>query len=826
MNKKQRSVVLVTGSAGAIGSALVAKLKQHYTVIGTDRPGMDCDLEMDITSPQSITAACKKMKKEHGEKLAAVVHLAAYFDFSGEPHPLYENVNVRGTENLIKGFQSFDIERFIYSSTMLVHQPGVVGEIIDEQAPLAPRWPYPQSKLDAEHMIHRHHGDMPYLILRLAGLYDDRSCVPTLANQIARIFEHDAKSVLYAGDSRAGQSFIHLNDMLALFQAAIAKRNELPEQCEILAGEPETISYQELQNEIGRLIHGSRQWSTLQLPKPLAKAGAWLQEKSEPVVPDQLDHGEKPFIRPFMVDMASDHYALNIGKATELLNWQPKHKVINVLPSIISALKDDPLTWYRQHGITPPSWMETAEELEQNPHELRQQYEKKYRATHKEFLWAHLLNIAMGLWLLTSPMTLGYQSTAMMISDLASGVAVVVLGIFALSPKPILRFSRLALGAIGLWLLFAPLVFWAPTAAAYLNGTIIGTLVIGFALLARPFPGVSPIASETGPEIPPGWNFSPSAWIQRFPIIALAFVGFFISRYLAAYQLGHVDAVWEPFFPGALADGKNGTEEIITSSVSKAWPVPDAGIGSLTYLLEILTGMIGSNKRWRTMPWLVLLFGFMIVPLGAISITFIIIQPIILNTWCTLCLIAAAAMLLQIPYSFDEIVATLTFLRRRAKLGKPWMQILFTGDTDEGSHVKTDKDIDDIERPGREILKDMVGVGGGVSAPWHLRACLLIGIWLMFTRITLGNDGNMANADHLVGALVVTITVTAFAEVMRSIRFLNIFLGMSLLITPFIFSTSMVSIVSTFLCGLALIGFSLPRGKIENPYGQWSKVIL
>ncbi|QGX41632.1 vitamin K epoxide reductase family protein [Permianibacter aggregans] len=826
MNKKQRSVVLITGSAGAIGSALVAKLKRHYTVIGTDRPGTDCDLEMDITSPQSITAACKKMKKEHGEKLAAVVHLAAYFDFTGEPHPLYENVNVHGTENLIKGLQSFDIERFIYSSTMLVHEPGVVGETIDEQAPLAPRWPYPQSKLDAENMIHRHHGDMPYLILRLAGLYDDQTCVPTLANQIARIFEHDAKSVLYAGDSRAGQSFIHLNDMLALFQAAIAKRNELPDQCELLAGEPETISYQELQNEIGRLIHGSRQWSTLQLPKPLAKAGAWLQEKSEPVVPDQLDYGEKPFIRPFMVDMASDHYALNIGKASELLDWQPKHKVINVLPSIISALKDDPLTWYRQHGITPPSWMETAEELEQNPHELRQQYEKKYRATHKEFLWAHVLNIAMGLWLLTSPMTLGYQSTAMMISDLASGVAMLVLGIFALSPKPILRFSRWALGAVGLWLLFAPLVFWAPTAAAYLNGTIIGTLVIGFALLARPFPGVSPIASETGPEIPPGWNFSPSAWIQRFPIIALAFVGFFISRYLAAYQLGHVDAVWEPFFPGALTDGKNGTEEIITSSVSKAWPVPDAGIGSLTYLLEILTGMIGSNKRWRTMPWLVLLFGFMIVPLGAISITFIIIQPIILNTWCTLCLIAAAAMLLQIPYSFDEIVATLAFLRRRAKLGKPWMQILFTGDTDEGSPVKTDKDIDDIERPGREILKDMVGVGGGVSAPWHLCACLFIGVWLMFTRITLGNDGNMANADHLVGALVVTITVTAFAEVMRSIRFLNIFLGMSLLITPFIFSTSMVSIVSTLLCGLALIGFSLPRGKIENPYGQWSKVIL
>ncbi len=125
----------------------------------------------------------------------------------------------------------------------------------------------------------------------------------------------------------------------------------------------------------------------------------------------------------------------------------------------------------------------------------------------------------------------------------------------------------------------------------------------------------------------------------------LAFVGFYISRYMAAYQLGHTDAVWDPFFTGTV-EGKNGTEDIITSRVSEAWPVPDAGLGATTYMLEILTGLVGSQRRWRTMPWLVALFGFLIVPLGIISITFIIIQPIIIGTWCTLCLIAAAAMLI------------------------------------------------------------------------------------------------------------------------------------------------------------------------------------
>ena len=30
-------------------------------------------------------------------------------------------------------------------------------------------------------------------------------------------------------------------------------------------------------------------------------------------MPDAIDQGEAPFIRPFMIEMADDHYALDIG---------------------------------------------------------------------------------------------------------------------------------------------------------------------------------------------------------------------------------------------------------------------------------------------------------------------------------------------------------------------------------------------------------------------------------------------------------------------------------------------------------------------------------
>jgi Vitamin K epoxide reductase family. len=196
----------------------------------------------------------------------------------------------------------------------------------------------------------------------------------------------------------------------------------------------------------------------------------------------------------------------------------------------------------------------------------------------------------------------------------------------------------------GIWLLLAPLVFWSPDASAYVNDTLIGALVIAFSVLIPMMPGKAHhmVMMQPGPDLPPVWSYNPSTWLQRAPIIALAFVGFFISRYLAAYQLGYIDSVWDPFFG-------DGTKRILESEVSRAWPISDAGFGALAYMLEALSGFMGGVRRWRTMPWMVGMFGFLVIPLGATSIVLIILQPLMVGTWCTLCLITAAAMLIMIP---------------------------------------------------------------------------------------------------------------------------------------------------------------------------------
>ncbi|MEO3997275.1 NAD(P)-dependent oxidoreductase [Mesorhizobium sp. CAU 1732] len=363
MAKSEKPVVLITGAAGGIGTALASELQPDYAIVGLDMEGKQADFplaDVDLSDAASVRKALETIAETHGRAFAAVIHLAAYFDFTGEDNPLYQSVNVDGTKHLLDALQEFEVERFIYSGTMLVHRAGKPGETIDEDAPLDPQWAYPISKAKAEDAIRAHHGKIPYALLHLAGLYDDESAVPTLAHQITRIYERDLKSRLYSGDKRAGQSFIHRDDMMRLFRLAVEKRNELPADVTLLAGEEDAIAYEDMQDRIGQLIHGKNEWATISVPKPIAKVGAWIEEKAEPIIPDAIDKGEKPFIRPFMIDMASDHYSLDISRARTLLGWEPRRGILETLPSIVAALKASPAEWYEKHGITPPSSLESA----------------------------------------------------------------------------------------------------------------------------------------------------------------------------------------------------------------------------------------------------------------------------------------------------------------------------------------------------------------------------------------------------------------------------------------------------------------------------------
>jgi nucleoside-diphosphate-sugar epimerase len=824
----ERPLVLITGADGNIGHSLARALAADYQIVGLDRSDErdrgPAIIEIDITSPRSVKSAMDSIGHDHGYTIAAVIHLVAFFDFTGEPNPLYDKVNVDGTRNLLEALEGFKAERFIYASTMLVHAPTDPGESINENTPFDPQWEYPKSKKKVEDLI-RSEARMPFAILRLAGIYDEESAVPTLSNQITRIYERDFQSHFYAGPLDAGQSMLHRDDMIDAIRRTVERRATLPPDAEILVGEPEALGYAALQNQIGKLIHGADRWATIRLPAPLAKFGAAAQNAAEPLIPDAIDQGETPFIQPFMIGMADDHYSLDISRAESWLGWQPEHRLESELPAMIKRLKNDPASWYAKNGLKPPQWLaDAANEDMTEPETLRREVEAQRIKQHRATRWTHFINIALACWLITQPPLIGIENSFHAWSEVAAGLALLVTATASLSWR--FGIARWASAAIGMIIMALPILFVTPNAAAYLSSTLIGGVVFGLAVCARPEVGPSIIASRRSPEIPPDWSFNPSSWTQRLPVIALAIVGLLFSRYLAAYQMGHIDSVWEPFFAGNPADPQNGTEEIISSSVSKAWPVPDAAVGAFVYMLEVLTGIVGGRARWRTMPWLVLAFGLLIVPLGIFSVGFIIIQPIVIGTWSTLALIGAAAMLIQIPYSIDELAASMSFIRRRVKVGRSFLRVLLFGDADEVAphgECRLTRIEHEFDRGPGAILKEMWT--GAVNLPWNLLLVGAIGISFLFTRLTLGAEGTLADADHLLGALVVTVLAVAAAEICRAARFALVPLGLALAAAPFLFGGEAMHLIVSLAGGLAIAVLALPRGLITENYGSLNRII-
>lgn len=421
--------------------------------------------------------------------------------------------------------------------------------------------------------------------------------------------------------------------------------------------------------------------------------------------------------------------------------------------------------------------------------------------------WAHGVAIVLlGIWLITNPFALTYGNTVLNTSDVISGMIMVALAVVALVRRSM--WAPWANSLVGVWLLFAPLVFTAPTAAAFANDTLAGALVITFAILMPGMPGMRMI---DGPEVPKGWSYNPSSWPQRAPIIALAFLAFFLSRQMSAFQLGYTHSVWEPFF-------NPGTKGVLNSTVSRSLPISDAGVGAVAYILEGLMGFMGDKQRWRTMPWMVTFFGILVVPLGVASITLIILQPLSVGTWCTPCLVAALAMLIMIALTLDEVVAMIQFLIQAHREGQPLWKIFWLG----GALKETSTDT----LPVHPDVLTGSAMGWGVTLPWTLVVTTVLGLWLMASPAVLHTSGNVADSDHLVGALVITVAVIAFAEVGRTARFINIGFGAWLIAAPWLLNGGTAASKWTGITvGLLLIMATVRRGPINERYGTYDRAI-
>lgn len=161
--------------------------------------------------------------------------------------------------------------------------------------------------------------------------------------------------------------------------------------------------------------------------------------------------------------------------------------------------------------------------------------------------------------------------------------------------------------------------------------------------------------------MPEPWDYNPSSWRQRVTIALIATGALFPAIYMGLYQWRLIDTAWDPVFgPQTMAV----LDSDVSHTMSRYIRIPDAILGALAYLGDILFALAGSTRRWQFRPWLVLLFGLDVIPLGIVSAVLVVLQGAVVGSWCFLCLITATVSLVLVVLAYDEVWSSVIYLAR------------------------------------------------------------------------------------------------------------------------------------------------------------------
>lgn len=178
--------ILVTGSSGYLGAALVARLRREgLQVVGVDPlPAATTAVVGSICDRALIAEVLRR------HEIQAIVHTAALHKphIALHPEAAFAAVNVEGTRNLLAAAVApgSSVDRFVFTSTTSLMisaeiRAGRAGGArraawIDEDfAPLRPRNIYGVTKLAAERLCHECHAEhgLPIVILRTSRFFPE-----------------------------------------------------------------------------------------------------------------------------------------------------------------------------------------------------------------------------------------------------------------------------------------------------------------------------------------------------------------------------------------------------------------------------------------------------------------------------------------------------------------------------------------------------------------------------------------------------------------------------------------------------------------------------
>lgn len=267
-NKKQKERVLITGGAGFIGSHLVERLlNKGSDVVCLDNfdPFYDPEikrLNLKNASKKSgftlLEGDIRDMKVLRGLfetfSFDAIFHGAARAGVrpSLEDPFVYEEVNVRGTLNLLEMAKQFHVKNFVFASSSSVYGSRSLTPFSETDRVDFPISPYAATKKSGELLCYTYHHlyGLPITCLRFFTVYGPRQRPEMAIHKFTRLIDQGKRVPLYGGGS-SRRDYTYIDDAIDGVVRALERRSGF----EILnIGESQTVALHEVIGQIENLL--------------------------------------------------------------------------------------------------------------------------------------------------------------------------------------------------------------------------------------------------------------------------------------------------------------------------------------------------------------------------------------------------------------------------------------------------------------------------------------------------------------------------------------------------------------------------------------------
>ena len=228
--------LLITGSAGFIGSHLVKQLNGKYKIICFDKI-----TGQDIRVKEDLEAVFKK------HKIDCVIHLAAFAGVrpSIENPLLYLQNNVYGTMNLLETMRVYGCKKIVFASSSSVYGNNFTGHSSSETEAKKPISPYAYTKATVEDMLALYHETfgVDSISTRFFTVYGPNQRSDLAISKFIKAIKEDTEIHVY-GDGKQSRDYTFVSDIVNGIEKTIEKviKNDICECVNLCSGNTVTVN--------------------------------------------------------------------------------------------------------------------------------------------------------------------------------------------------------------------------------------------------------------------------------------------------------------------------------------------------------------------------------------------------------------------------------------------------------------------------------------------------------------------------------------------------------------------------------------------------------